>query len=142
VASRDAPWQRITAARRLDDHRSERFSCAVPWEDPEGLLALSPKQRKYFGGWARPSEFVPTGKPTMIAAISPFSITQDLVTDCSFVASLVITSHFERRFRKQLITSIIYPQVCATSRLARRCHVLGGRTAPASPCTTRRASIW
>ena len=46
----------------------------------------------------------------MIRAVSANRITQDLVTDCSFVASLCITAAYEQRFRKQLITKIIYPQ--------------------------------
>lgn len=46
----------------------------------------------------------------MIKAISPYSIEQDLVTDCSFIASLCICAAFERRFNKPLITKIIYPQ--------------------------------
>ena len=51
-------------------------------------------------------------QPRMIGNVNPYSIKQDLITDCSFVASLCIASAFERRFHKQLITAIIYPQVC------------------------------
>ena len=36
----------------------------------------------------------------MIRAVSANRITQDLVTDCSFVASLCITAAYEQRFRK------------------------------------------
>ena len=46
----------------------------------------------------------------MISNISPYSIRQQYVTDCSFIASLCICALFEKRFRKRLITSIIYPQ--------------------------------
>lgn len=53
----------------------------------------------------------------MINNVNPYSIKQDLITDCSFVASLCIASAFERRFHKQLITGIIYPQAWHTTLL-------------------------
>jgi len=91
-----------------DDPKAERFSYADPWNDPEGLLPLSKKQQAALGSWRRPHEF--TTSPVMIANVSPLVITQDLVGDCSFVASLCITAAFERRFRRRLITGIIWPQ--------------------------------
>ncbi|CAN0508241.1 unnamed protein product, partial [Ectocarpus sp. 8 AP-2014] len=80
-----------------------------PWTDPDGLLSLSEPQREKLIGWSRPSQVMP-GEPRMINNVNPYSIRQDLITDCSFVASLCIASAFERRFHKQLITGIIYPQ--------------------------------
>jgi calpain-7 len=46
----------------------------------------------------------------MILSINPYSIKQQYVTDCSFIASLCICAAFQKRFGKRLITSIIYPQ--------------------------------
>ena len=46
----------------------------------------------------------------MISNISPYTIRQQYVTDCSFISSLCICALFEKRFRKRLITSIIYGQ--------------------------------
>ena len=91
-----------------DDPKAERFSYADPWNDPEGLLPLSKKQQAALGSWRRPHEFA--SSPVMIANVSPLVITQDLVGDCSFVASLCITAAFERRFKRRLITGIIWPQ--------------------------------
>ena len=93
----------------MDDGQRERFHHASAWEDPDGLLPLSDKQREHFGRWARPSQFV-RGEPTMIYLVSSLSITQTIITDCSFVSSLVIAAAYERRHGKQLITKIIYPQ--------------------------------
>ena len=90
----------------------ERFRFDHPFCDPDGLLPLSDKQISAGAEWRRPREFIigDDVKPTMIELISPMSITQDLVSDCSFVCSLCIASAFEAKFRKKLITSIIYPQ--------------------------------
>jgi calpain-7 len=86
--------------------------------DKDGDLVLSDKQQNKFHRWARPNEIVQMRKsfggkqspPTMIRSINPYSIRQQYVTDCSFIASLCICAAFENRFRKRLITSIIYPQ--------------------------------
>ena len=76
--------------------------------DPMGRLPLSSKQKSRFHKWRRAGSLFPSGK--MIAAVSPVFIKQEVVTDCSFVSSLCVASNYERRFRKQLITKIIFPQ--------------------------------
>ncbi|KAL8615723.1 hypothetical protein ACOMHN_007476 [Nucella lapillus] len=86
----------------------EKFGCLDVYSDKDGRLALSPKQTQQFGRWARPSEYCQD--PCLIYAVSSFSIRQTVVSDCSFVASLAISAQYEKRFRKKLITSIIYPQ--------------------------------
>jgi calpain-7 len=90
------------------------------YTDPDGLLELSDQQKLRFHQWARPSEIArirhQTGfsrtkqTPVLVKAITPYSIKQQYVTDCSFIASLCICASFERRFRKRLVTNILYPQ--------------------------------
>jgi len=90
----------------------------TPWKDPDGDLPLSDKQKKKFARFARPSEITQQRSrmgrkqppPVMISSINPYTIRQQYVTDCSFIASLCICALFEKRFQKRLITSIIYPQ--------------------------------
>jgi calpain-7 len=44
------------------------------------------------------------------STITPYTIQQKCVTDCSFIASLCVCANYERRFHKPLISSILYPQ--------------------------------
>ncbi|CAL8094585.1 unnamed protein product [Orchesella dallaii] len=86
----------------------EKFAFPLPFSDQDGLLTLSPKQKKNFARWARPSEI--WSNPRMFERIDCFSIKQTIVSDCSVVASLSISALYEKRFGKKLITPIIYPQ--------------------------------
>uniref|UniRef100_K3X588 Calpain catalytic domain-containing protein n=1 Tax=Globisporangium ultimum (strain ATCC 200006 / CBS 805.95 / DAOM BR144) TaxID=431595 RepID=K3X588_GLOUD len=96
----------------LDDlDTQEQFETPTLFVDPDGEVPLSAKQLRKGAQWMRPSEFAQLcGKPpVMIANINPQVVKQDIVTDCSFVASLCITAAYEQRFKKPLITNIIYP---------------------------------
>ena len=115
------PWSEEEAqqlSNRVVNNNMKSSSISSPYTDPKGDLTLSDKQRKKFYKWARPSEIVKMRQqyghkqhpPTMIRDVNPYSIRQQYVTDCSFIASLVICAAFEKRFRKPLIRSIIYPQ--------------------------------
>ena len=86
----------------------ERFAFQSPFVDKHGPLKLAPKQQAHFARWARPDEIM--SEPKMIMALSYFAIKQDLISDCSFVASLAVSVQYEKKFNKRLITSIIYPQ--------------------------------
>ena len=87
---------------------NERFAFQTPFVDKHGQLKLAPKQQAHFSRWARPDELM--SEPKMIMALSYFAIKQDLISDCSFVASLAVSVQYEKKFNKRLITSIIYPQ--------------------------------
>lgn len=87
------------------------------WEDPDGLLKLSEKQKKRFFKWARPSQIAAMRSSTdnttsiaMIKSITPYTIKQYCVSDCSFIAGLIIAAAKNHR----LITSLIFPQDVTT----------------------------
>lgn len=101
----------------LDDLDSlEQFDTPTLFEDPDGEVPLSAKQIRKGVQWMRPSEFAQIcgQAPVMIANLSPQAVKQDIVTDCSFVASLCIAAAYEQRFRKPLITNTVYPVDPAT----------------------------
>ncbi|RKP35814.1 hypothetical protein BJ085DRAFT_4327, partial [Dimargaris cristalligena] len=91
-----------------DSDAYEPFTFAHPFSDPDGTLPLSEKQVAKWGFWRRPKQFM--SHPQVIKKVSCLDIIQDVVTDCSFVASLCIAAAYENRFDKKLITSCIYPQ--------------------------------
>ncbi|CAG8675900.1 7027_t:CDS:10, partial [Racocetra persica] len=67
---------------------------------PDGTLPLSDKQMANFGAWKRPCQIM--SNPKMIVMISSSAIKQDIVTDCSFVASLCASAAHERKFHKKV----------------------------------------
>ncbi|KAL1430013.1 hypothetical protein MTO96_015501 [Rhipicephalus appendiculatus] len=92
----------------LETDKRDRFAFKLPFCDPDGKLSLSPKQRASFSHWARLEEL--SSDPKIIEVVDCFSIRQTVVSDCSFVASLAVSGLYEKRFKKKIITSIIFPQ--------------------------------
>ena len=85
------------------------------WSDPDGLLKLSKKQEIAFSKWARPHEIaemrgLSSSNIKLIQSITPYTIKQYCVSDCSFIAGLCISAAYERRFRRRLVSSLIHPQ--------------------------------
>ena len=93
------------------EEENERFRFDHIYRDPDGPLPLSEAQTRAGAVYKRPIDILPDGeKPVMVQVIDPLNIRQYLVSDCSFVCSLCIASAYEAKFKKRLITSIIYPQ--------------------------------
>ena len=110
------PWAEQDATRLLAEARNPHTPL---FTDTDGFLPLSENQKKHFFRWARPSEIVrlrsagsrrPPQRPVLVRAITPYTIRQQYVTDCSFVASLCICAALERRFQKRLITATLFPR--------------------------------
>lgn len=87
---------------------AEKFKLPGIFTDKAGKLSLTEKQKTRIRCWKRASELYE--KPVVIASIDSSYIKQTLISDCSFISSLSIAASYEKRFGKQLVTRIIYPQ--------------------------------
>lgn len=111
------PWSNDDAERLSME--AEQPQSAL-FRDPEGFLSLAPRQSKQFAKWARPSEIVQMRldsrliqRPQEISVvnrITPHTIRQHFVSDCSFMAGLCVCADIEERFQKPLVSGILYPQ--------------------------------
>lgn len=88
----------------------ERFQYSLSFTDRDGLLMLSPNQKKHFLRWARPHEFCPDPKIVVNKHVDYLSIKQTIVSDCSFVASLAVAAQYEKKFARRIVTSILFPK--------------------------------
>ncbi|CAB4384739.1 unnamed protein product [Rhizophagus irregularis] len=87
---------------------NEQFEFERPFVDND-VLELSIAQREKFDSWRRPSEIM--NEPELFKMVSSTAIKQDVVTDCSFVASLCVSAAYQKRYgNKQLITRCIFPK--------------------------------
>lgn len=94
----------------MDIDLMEKFIFSIPFTDKDGFLELAPKQKRDFVQWVRLADL--SENPQMIAGEHAdfYSIRQTVVSDCSFVASLAVASLYEKKFKRRILTSIIYPR--------------------------------
>eukprot|EP01063_Lacrimia_lanifica_P033299 TRINITY_DN5874_c0_g1_i2.p1 TRINITY_DN5874_c0_g1~~TRINITY_DN5874_c0_g1_i2.p1 ORF type:complete len:1026 (+),score=319.15 TRINITY_DN5874_c0_g1_i2:56-3133(+) len=74
---------------------------------------FSPRQKEHGVLWMRPKEFLPPNTPPRVCTdpINPLDVVQSVVGNCSYVCSLTVAAHYERRFpTKRVITAAIFPQ--------------------------------
>ncbi|KAJ3146966.1 calpain 7 [Geranomyces michiganensis] len=74
----------------------------LPWCDDDVK-----EQMLRFAEWRRAGDICGT---VMVHAEKTARIVQDVVTDCSVVASLNVGIVYERQFNKKLVTNLIFPQ--------------------------------
>lgn len=84
--------------------------------DPAGFLQLSEAQTRLLAGWKRPHEIYADGDARLLptaaagAAAQPLDLTQDVVTDCSVVASLCACYRRDELGFGSTCAAILYPQ--------------------------------
>ncbi|XP_037044700.1 calpain-7-like [Bradysia coprophila] len=95
-----------------DDDTLDRYTVPGKFTDKDGFLELSPLQSKHSVKWQRIDEICKNKKPKIVYGehVDWNSVRQSVVGDCSFLSSLVVAAHYEKRFAKPLITSTIYPR--------------------------------
>ncbi|KAA8893689.1 hypothetical protein FN846DRAFT_977737 [Sphaerosporella brunnea] len=80
-----------------------------PFLDPAGRLQLSESQKRMLDDWKRPHEIYRDARIFPVNG-EQLDLTQDVVTDCSVVASLCAGARREEKGFGKIVTNIIYPQ--------------------------------
>uniref|UniRef100_A0AC35TRK0 Calpain catalytic domain-containing protein n=1 Tax=Rhabditophanes sp. KR3021 TaxID=114890 RepID=A0AC35TRK0_9BILA len=95
----------------LDVDLAEKFTGQGHFKDIDGPLKLAQKQKERLVKWESIKKLTAdNATPVMIHSLDCRAVKQTVVSDCSLVASLCITADYERKFKKQLISKIIFPQ--------------------------------
>ncbi|KAL7271784.1 cysteine protease [Rhizina undulata] len=95
------PWKTPPAPSEFP---SEQFS------DPSGFLGLSDSQHSILAGWKRPHEIY-DGKHVIVPEEGDvLDLAQDVITDCSVVASLCAAIGREERGFGKIVSNTLYPQ--------------------------------
>ncbi|KAK9365485.1 hypothetical protein V1509DRAFT_633066 [Lipomyces kononenkoae] len=81
--------------------------------DPAGFLPLSKSQMQFFSAWKRPRDIF--GNDFTLLGEGGSDLIQDVLSDCSVIASLCSAISWEERSNKLLVSNIIYPQFISTS---------------------------
>ncbi|KAK9315695.1 hypothetical protein V1522DRAFT_409212 [Lipomyces starkeyi] len=98
------PWSSVDADHTADD---ELFT------DPAGFLPLSSSQKQFFSAWKRPTDM--WGIKFTLLGDGGSDLIQDVLSDCSVIASLCSVIAWEARLKKSLVSNIIYPQSVSKS---------------------------
>ncbi|CAZ83891.1 unnamed protein product [Tuber melanosporum] len=96
------PWE-------SDPKPSEFFPDGL-FSDPSGFLHLSDSQRSMLAAWRRPNEIFENGEVSFPGGGRTLDLTQDVVTDCSVVASLCSAIGREEHGFGKILSNILYPQ--------------------------------
>ncbi|KAI5856944.1 hypothetical protein BZA05DRAFT_162398 [Tricharina praecox] len=81
----------------------------APFQDPAGMLQLSDLQKTILDDWKRPHEICENAR-ILPGEDEIVDLTQDVITDCSVVASLCSGVRREEKGFGQTIINILYPQ--------------------------------
>ncbi|KAK9247509.1 hypothetical protein V1506DRAFT_532121 [Lipomyces tetrasporus] len=92
---------------------TDHAECDGLFTDPAGFLSLSSSQTQLFSAWKRPAEI--WGSEFTLLGNGGSELIQDVLSDCSVIASLCSAIAWEERSKKSLVSNIIYPQSVSTS---------------------------